>query len=32
MYWHTDIDNNNNKEDFESAHLPHKVGVQGALQ
>ena len=23
---------NNNKEDFYSAHLPHKVGAQGALQ
>ena len=24
--------NNNNKEDFWSAHLLHKVGAQGALQ
>ena len=24
--------NNNNKWDFCSAHLPHKVGAQGALQ
>ena len=26
------LSNNNHKEDFYSAHLPFKVGAQGALQ
>ena len=32
LYNNNNNNNNNNKGDFYSAHLPHKVGAQGALQ